>query len=90
MGIERHKDGVLLSVRVKPSSRRFGFSEKDGTLILEVTSPPVEGKANTEIVKTLKKLLGHDVEIASGLKGKDKRILIRGATPDEVKKKLSA
>ena len=87
--IRETADGVLLEIKVKPGSRRFALYEKDGKLILEVTSPPHEGKANLEIVKGLKRLLGKDVEIVSGFKAKDKVILVRGANKEDVEKTLA-
>jgi len=86
--IRETADGVLMEVRVKPSSRRFALSRKDGQLVLEVTSPPQEGKANMEIVKGLRKLLGKDVEIVSGLKSKSKMILVRNAGKEEIEAKI--
>lgn len=82
--IRETADGVLMEVRVKPNSRRFALSRKDGQLVLEVTSPPQEGKANMEIVKGLRKLLGKDVAIVRGLKGREKTILLRGAKLKEI------
>ena len=81
--IRQTENGVLLEVRVKPSSKRFALSEKDGQLILEVTSPPKEGKANLEIVRALKKMFGKDVEIVKGFKSKSKIILIKGMKTGE-------
>jgi uncharacterized protein (TIGR00251 family) len=80
------RDGLIIEVMVKPNSKRFALTRKDGQLILEVTSPPREGKANMEIIKGLKRLFGKDVEIVRGLKSKDKVILVRGANADEVER----
>lgn len=85
MAIQARFDGVVIEVRVKPSSGRFRLTEREGVIILEVTSPPVEGRANTEIVKTLKKMTGKDVQILRGLKSKSKTILISDSTIEEVK-----
>jgi len=82
--IKQTENGVLIEVRAKPNSRSFGLFRRDGRLILEVTSPPQEGKANLEIVRGLKRLLGRDVEIVRGLKGKDKLILVKDSTVEYV------
>jgi len=82
--IRKTKDGILLEVKVKPSSNRFAITKKGDQLIIEVTSPPKEGKANTEIVKELKRKLGKDVEIVKGFRGKDKIILIRDAKTEDI------
>lgn len=84
------KDGLIIEVRVKPNSKRFALTRKDDQLILEVTSPAQEGKANMEIVKGLKRLFGKDVEIVSGLRSRDKVILVRGANLSEVSSRLQS
>jgi len=90
MGIKTHPKGVIIDVRVKTNSPRFSLTQKDDDLILEVTSSPQEGKANTEIVKSLKKLTERDVEILKGLKSKNKLILIIGAKEEDIEKLLTA
>jgi len=82
MSIKTHPKGVIIDVRVKTNSPRFSFSSD----LIEVRSPPQEGKANTEIIKNLKKLTGKDVEILKGLKSKNKLILIKKASEEEVKR----
>jgi len=82
--IKTHPKGIVIEVRVRPNSPRFSLSEKDGEIILEVTSPPHDGKANTEIIKNLKKMTGKDVQILKGLKSKTKLILITGAKKEEI------
>jgi uncharacterized protein (TIGR00251 family) len=86
--IRETADGVLMEVRVRPNARRFALSRKDGQLVLEVTSPPQEGKANMEIVKGLRRLFGKDVEIVSGLKSKSKMILVRNTDKEEIETKI--
>lgn len=82
--IKQTENGVLIGVRVKPNSKRFALRRKGDQLILEVTSPPKEGKANLEIVKGLKKLFGKDVEIVKGFKSKEKVILVRNTNKEEI------
>jgi uncharacterized protein (TIGR00251 family) len=86
MIMKTHPDGVLIEARVKPNSPKFSLSRKGDELVIEVTSPPQDGKANTEIVKSLRKLTGHGVEIVKGLKSRKKLILIMGSTPEEMEK----
>jgi uncharacterized protein (TIGR00251 family) len=88
MLMKTHPRGVLIEARVRPNSPRFSLLRKGGELVIEVTSPPQEGKANTEIVKALRKLTGHDVEIVKGHKGRRKLILIVGSTQEEIRKLL--
>ena len=85
MCIRAVKDGVVIEIRVKANSRRFGFREG---FILEVTGPAREGKANQEIQKGLRRLLGRDVEIVKGMRSRDKAILVKGASIEEATEKL--
>lgn len=82
--IRQTEKGVLIEVRVKPNSKSFALLRKGNRLVLEVTSPPKEGKANVEIVRELKRMLGKDVEIVKGFKYREKLILLRGLKIDEV------
>ncbi len=54
----------------------------DGTIKAALKSPPQKGKANSELVKFLSGMLKvkrGDIKIKSGLKSRDKKILIRGS-----------
>lgn len=82
--IRQAENGVLIGVRVKTGSKRFALSRKGDNLILEVTSPPREGKANEEMLKGLKRMFGRDVEIVRGARSKDKVILVRGAKKRDI------
>lgn len=82
--IKQTENGILIEVKVKPNSKRFALTRKNEQLVLEVTSPPKEGKANLDIVKGLKRMLGRDVKIVKGLKSKEKVIFVKSATSEEV------
>jgi uncharacterized protein (TIGR00251 family) len=83
------REGVLeFAVRVVPRSSRTGITgEHNGALRVRVTSPPVDGAANEELVRVLARAfhvpLRH-VVIASGLASKLKQVLIRGATREQL------
>ncbi len=59
MYIEPRENGVILAVKVIPGSSRNaltqGAAEK---LVVKLTSAPVEGKANKQLMKFLGKKLG--------------------------------
>ncbi len=88
--MKTHSRGVLIEARVRTNSPKFSISRKGDELVIEVTSPPQEGKANTEIVKALKKLTGHEVEIVKGLKSRKKLIMIVGSTPADIERVLES
>ena len=75
------KDGaIIFAIRVVPrASRSQIVGEHDGALKIQLTSPPVDGAANAELIKLLAKTFGvskSDVEIVAGETSKSKRIMI--------------
>ncbi len=79
--------GITFSVRVVPrASTSEIVGEMDGTVKVRVSSPPVDGAANAELIKLFAKTLGvgkNAVEIVSGQSSKTKRIRITGVTADQ-------
>ncbi|WP_138498837.1 DUF167 domain-containing protein [Nostoc sp. PA-18-2419] len=67
-------------VKVKPNSKQQKITEqRDGSLIVYLKSPPVDGKANEELIKLLAKKFGvakSDITIKSGLSSRQKLIEI--------------
>ena len=54
-----HASPRLVAVRVKPNSRRPRIeTAPDGALIAHLTSPPIEGRANRELLERLAEHLG--------------------------------
>ena len=65
--------------------------DKTGSIKIYLNSPPVDGKANIEIIKLLSqklKIAKSYISIDKGEKGKKKRVLITGMSTEEVLKKL--
>jgi len=83
---------VVLSVRVVPRAARSGLAGmRDGALLVRLTSPPVEGAANAELIEVMAKALGvakRAVSIVSGERGRLKRVRIDGITLDVVNSTL--
>lgn len=77
-----------MSVRVVPRARRTEVGGiEQGALVVRLAAPPVEGKANQELVGFLAKQLGlrkSQVEIRSGEKARNKIVVLRGARPEAV------
>ena len=69
-----------LRVRAKPSSRVSGLEQSgDGTWVARVKAPPVDGKANTELVALIAAHFGcrkSAVLIKSGASGRMKLVRI--------------
>ncbi len=78
--ITENQDSIIFNVRVIPrSSKSEIIGELDGDLKVKLSSPPIEGKANKELIKILSKTLKvskSDIEIISGETSKSKRIQI--------------
>lgn len=84
---------VTLRVKVIPRSSRsdiVGF--QDDVLRVRLTSPPVDGAANDELVRLVAKRTGvarSDVELTSGLTSRNKTLRIHGITAELLKAKLA-
>ena len=68
----------VLQIKVKPNSQQQRIAEKpDGTLTVYLKSPPVDGKANKELIALLAKKLDvpkSQIRIKSGLASRSKLI----------------
>ncbi len=86
--------GAVLRVHVRPGAARSGVAGlHGGALAVRVGARPVEGAANREVLALLAQALGvaaDAVEMASGARGRDKRIVVRGLDPAAVRSKLSS
>ena len=84
---------VRIALRVQPRARKDEIAgERDGALIVRVTAPPVEGKANDAVRKLLAKRLGiapGRVTVVRGATGRDKLVEIDGMEADAVRRALS-
>jgi uncharacterized protein len=84
---------LTLVVRVTPNSSSNHISlESDGKLAVKLTSPPVEGKANKDLVKLIAKKLGipqSDVSIKRGEHSRDKVLVIRGVSAETFRTNLT-
>lgn len=71
---------MLISVRVKPSSKRPRLEQLgDGSLVAYLKSPPVEGKANEELIRRLAdrfRVPKSRIRIKSGLSSRNKLVEI--------------
>jgi hypothetical protein len=69
-------------VRVQPRARRDEIAgERDGRLVVRVTAPPVDGKANAALRKLLAKRLGvppGSVTVVRGEGSRDKLVEVDG------------
>lgn len=91
--IER-EDGTVLRLHVAPRARRTEVAGLHGdALKLRLAAPPVDNRANRELVDFLAEKLGvapSTLEVLSGHTGREKRILARGLRAASVRSKLGA
>ena len=87
--------GVILAIEVSPSSGReefiSGYDPWRKSLRCSVKSPPVQGRANREVMESLSQVLGvpaASVQVISGATKSRKRVRIEGVTRQEVLGKL--
>jgi uncharacterized protein len=79
---------IIFAVRVIPrSSRSEIIGEYDGALKVKLNSPPVDGKANKELIALLAKTFHvskSDVEIIGGQTSKLKQVKIVGVSQNDL------
>ncbi len=84
----------IFEITVSPKSSRSIITVDSGNHIkVYLNAPPVDGKANSELIALFSKKLRvpkSGITIISGEKGKKKRIEIEGLSPDSVLEKLSS
>ena len=72
----------ILQVRAKPNSRESSLvRQDDGTWLARLKSPPVDGKANAELVALVAREFGcvkSAVSIKTGAGSKLKRVVVPG------------
>jgi len=84
MSIKETKDGVSITIFVKPNSPIFKI-EFDGTeIVVYSTEEPIKGKVNKEIIKEFTKLFHSKVELASGIASKEKQLFVKGMEKQQV------
>jgi uncharacterized protein (TIGR00251 family) len=90
--IRQTSAGVVLDVRVIPRAKRTEAAGlRNGALLVRLAAPPVDGAANTALVAFLASTLGvpsRAVQLLSGERGRQKRILIAGAVVAQVESTL--
>ncbi len=90
--LEPHREGTLIRVRAVPRARKEGVAGLyGGSIRVQVSAPPVEGKANARLLEVLARTLGvrpRQLELVRGTRGRDKVVLVRGLDPEEVRRRL--
>ena len=93
LNITDRKGGAAITVHVltRTSKSEIAGVLDDGTLKVKLNAPPLEGKANKELIKLLAKEFNipkSSIEIVAGKNSKQKIVALIGITPDEVNKQI--
>lgn len=90
--IQPHRQGATIDLLVQPRASRSGVDGVQGGLLkVRITAPPVDGAANAAVIDVFAELLGlrrSDVTILSGQRGRRKRVLVHGVSPEHVAQRL--
>ena len=88
MSTTETKDGVIITIYIKPNSSKFSVERDGDEIVVHCTEEPVKGKVNKELIKEFSKLLHAKVELASGATSRQKQLIAQGLTRMEVEKLL--
>ena len=90
--VRDHPEGASLRVRAVPGARATEVAGLHaGALRVRVAAPPVEGTANAVLLAFLADTLGlrpRDLRLVAGASARDKLVVIRGRTPEQVRAAL--
>jgi len=83
---------MILHLRVKPGSKiNLLTKDADGKWVMKVKAPPVDGKANEEVIRFLSEVLKipkSKITIVAGHTNRFKKIEINGLSEEDVRIKL--
>ena len=86
------KNEAIIDIIVSPRSFKSEIVVDERSNIKAfLSSPPIDGKANTECIKLFSKKIGiakSRIKIVKGFKGREKRIVIRGMSIEDVMKSI--
>jgi uncharacterized protein (TIGR00251 family) len=81
-----------VAVRLQPRAKRDEVvGERDGAIVIRVTAPPVDGRANDALCKLMAKAVGvpaSRVQVVRGHTARDKLVRIDGVSPDAARAAL--
>ena len=73
---------MILEVHVQPGAKSSGFAGQHGSRVkIRLAAPAIENRANEALIEFLAahyRVPKRSVRIASGLKSRDKRVVIEG------------
>ncbi len=93
MGHARDVDGAArLAITVKPRSSKEGVAVVDGVVVVRVSAPPADGRANARVVELLAEALGVPrarLTLVRGAASRHKELAIAGLPAASVDEALA-
>ena len=93
--VKKHQDGTVLNLFVTAGSRKVAFPAGVNNwrkcIEINVSAPAKDNKANKEVIKTIADFFEkpvNDVFVLSGIKKREKSVLVKGISTDFVSQKL--
>jgi uncharacterized protein (TIGR00251 family) len=90
----KSNDQICITVRVTPGAKRNSIiSHKEGVWYIKIAAPPVEGRANEELISYISRVLDIRKSAVAVLKGQSSRIkvlAITGLSQADIEKRLYA
>ena len=90
MKLTQTKNGIVVEVFVKPNSAKFEVVLEGEEVVVRSTEEPTKGKVNKELIKEFSKLFHTNVELISGTTSRQKKLLVKGKTKNEIESILAA
>lgn len=95
--VKKHSDGVTINLFITPDSKKnifpVGFNEWRNCVEMKVCSSAQDNKANMEVLKTIAGFFEKpfaNVLLVSGAKKREKTVLIKNGSVNEISNKLEA
>lgn len=76
---------IILRIHAKPGSKQNGITDISETIGVQIAAPPVDGEANTELIKYISKVLQlrkSDLSLDRGSKSREKILLVAKGSID--------
>ena len=86
--LSKQDNTVLIKILAKPGAKYNAITGIDDEGVgVQIAAPPVDGEANTELVKYMAKLLGlrkSDVSLDKGSRSRQKTLIVSGLQKDTI------
>lgn len=85
------KSGIEIKILAKPGAKFNSVTDITDVVGVQIAAPPVEGEANSELLKYLAKVLDlkkSQVALDKGSRSRNKTVIVSGGNIEEILRKL--